>query len=83
MTPLNAKAVAFIALTRRIKGETMPIAWGYMRDATLPRKEMMGGLSFVGGVGSYGGGLDLGRSYGRAGSCVGVGLSVGPKELKS
>jgi hypothetical protein len=82
MTPLNAKAVAFIALTRRIKGETMPMAWGYMRDATLPRKEV-DGYSVVGYVGSGGGGFLLGGSRGGADSSGGVGLSVGSKELKS
>lgn len=81
MAPLNAKAVAFIALTRRIKGETMPMAWGYMRDATLPRKEV-GGRSFVGDVCSCGGRLELGGSDGGPDSGSGVGLSVGQKELK-
>lgn len=82
MTPLNAKAVAFIALIRRIKGETMPMAWGFMRDATLPRKEV-GGDSVVGGVFSSGDGFYLNRSRGSADSDGGVGLSVGSKELKS
>lgn len=82
MTPLNAKAVAFIALIRRIKGETMPMAWGFMRDATLPRKTV-DGLSLVGDVYSVGGMFYLDRSNGFAGSDVGVGLSVGPKEIKS
>lgn len=82
MTPLNAKAVAFIALTRRIKGEAMPMAWGFMRDATLPRITV-DGYSVVGGVVSIGGQLGLRRSVGYACSDGGVGLSVGPKEVKS
>ncbi len=82
MTPLNAKAVAFIALTRRIKGETMPIAWGFMRDATLPRKEV-DGYSVVGHVDSVGDRFNLHRSFGDANSGGGVGLSVGSKEIKS
>jgi hypothetical protein len=82
MTPLNAKAVAFIALVRRIKGEAMPLQWGFMRDATLPRKTV-DGSSFVGYVYSDGAGLGLRGSDGDAGSDLGVGLSVGPKELKS
>ncbi len=82
MTPLNAKAVAFIALTRRIKGEDMPITWGYMRDATLSRKTVVGG-SIVGFVLSSGDEFSLSGSSGDAYSNLGVGLSVGPKELKS
>lgn len=82
MTPLNAKAVAFIALTRRIKGEAMPMAWGFMRDATLPRKTV-GGRSVVGDVDSVDGQLYLYGSDGDAYSYGGVGLSVGPKEIKS
>lgn len=81
MTPLNAKAVAMIALTRRIKGEPMPMAWGYMRDATLPRKPVDGD-SYVGGVYSCGRRLSLDGSYGDAGSRGGVGVSVGPKQLE-
>ncbi|HEY1644910.1 MAG TPA: hypothetical protein VGF75_00815, partial [Candidatus Saccharimonadales bacterium] len=81
MTPLNAKAVAFIALMRRIKGEDMPMAWGWMRDATLPRKTVRGD-SIVGRVGSYDDRLRLRRSRGRADSYIGVGLSVGSKVLE-
>lgn len=81
MTPLNAKAVAMIALTRRIKGETMPMAWGFMLDATLPRKSVDGD-SVVGYVNSAGDQLRLNRSNGRARSGVGVGLSMGPKVLE-
>lgn len=77
MVPLDAKAVAFIGLMRRIKDETMPVAWGFMRDATLPRKTV-GGDSIVGGVRSDGDRLRLDRSYGNAGG-GGVGLSAGPK----
>ncbi|HVC35925.1 MAG TPA: hypothetical protein VNE40_00560 [Candidatus Dormibacteraeota bacterium] len=82
MTPLNAKAVAFIALVRRIKGEAMPMAWGYMRDATLSSKTV-DGVSLVGYVHSFGDRFGLDESDGYARSNVGVGLSVGPKELKS
>ena len=81
MTPLNAKAVAMIALTRRIKGESMPLSWGYMRDATLPRKTVDGD-SYVGYVNSLGVQLSLSGSLGHASSDSGVGLSVGPKELE-
>lgn len=80
MTPLNAPAVAMIALTRRIKGESMPMEWGYMRDATLPRKTVVG-ASIVGYVRSRGGELAFGRGVGLAYSGGGVGLSVGPKQL--
>ena len=80
MTPLNAKAVAFIALTRRIKGETMPISWGFMRDATLTRKEV-GDYSLVGNVDFDGNKFNLHGSRGDAFSDNGVGLSVGSKEI--
>lgn len=81
MTPLNAKAVAMIALTRRIKGQSMPMEWGFMRDGTLPRATV-GGVSFVGCVYSYGGQLKLSRSVGSAHSNGGLGVSVGPKQLE-
>jgi hypothetical protein len=61
LTPLNANAVAMIALTRRIKGQDMPFEWGFMRDATLPRRTV-GGDSVVGRVDSCDGRLLLGRS---------------------
>jgi hypothetical protein len=80
MTALNAKAVAMIALVRRIKGQTMPMARGFMRDATLNRHTV--GRSVVGGVCTVGGQLILYGSYGDSRSDAGVGLSVGPKELK-
>lgn len=82
MTPLNAKAVAFIALVNRIKGEAMPIGWGFMRDATLPR-ETVHGDSFVGIVYSVGDRFNLDGSDGDAYSRIGVGLSVGPKTLNA
>lgn len=82
MTPLNVNAVAMIALVRRIKGETMPMDWGFMRDATLPCKSVDGG-SFVGYVLSYGGQLVLDGSNGDSGAGSGVGLSVGPKDLEA
>lgn len=78
IAPLNAKAVAFMALVRRIKGEPMPLSWGFMRDATLPRKTV-GGSSCVGDVDSDGGQLKMNSSYGYALSDFGVGVSMGPK----
>src|SRR3990167_1812088 len=71
MTPLNANAVAMIALIRRIKGEAMPMEWGFMRDATLPRK-FVGGVSFVGDVYSRYGKLKLNDSNGNANPNNGV-----------
>jgi hypothetical protein len=82
MTPLNVNAVAMIALTRRIKGQDMPLEWGFMRDATLPRKTVDGD-SVVGYVFSDGGQLELDRSHGYSRSRDGLGLSVGPKVLES
>jgi hypothetical protein len=82
MESLTARDVAMIALTRRIKGESMPIQWGLMRDATLPRRTVDGD-SFVGVVCSNDGQLELVWSYGYAYSFVGLGLSVGPKSLEA
>lgn len=79
MRALSGRGVAMIALMRRIKGSSaMPMAWGFMRDGTLPRKTVDGD-SYVGGVDSGGGQLGFGRSVGIACSVFGVGLSVGPK----
>lgn len=87
MIPLNVSAVAMIALTRRIKGESIPVEWGFMRDATLPRITTVGGRSRVGSVfcrynDGHRGQLWLGRSRGEAKPNVGVGLSVGEMESK-
>lgn len=78
MLALSAENIAFIALLRRIKGEKMPLEWGFMRDATRPRRQA-GGRSWVGYVDSFGGPLKLRGSYGYASPEVGVGLSVGPE----
>lgn len=82
MTPLNAKAVAMIALVRRIKGQTMPMAWGYMRVAALTRKTV-DGVSCVGYVYSRRDHLRLRGSRGASSSSIGVGLSVGPKDIEA
>lgn len=76
VVPLDASAVGFIALMRRIKGERMPISCGVMHDASLPRRAVYAG-SFVGSVSSYVGQLHLGVMDGRAANYIGVGLSVG------
>lgn len=80
LTPLNAHAITMVALTRRIKGEAMPLDWGFMRDATLTRKDVGGGPTVVGDVNSREGRLKLGYSFGVAYPSNGVGLSVGPKD---
>jgi hypothetical protein len=78
MTPLNAKAIAYIGLVRRINGEYMPLERGCMRDGTLRRKKV-GGEPVVGDVSFSGGRLLLVYSDGYSDSKYGVGLSVGPK----
>jgi hypothetical protein len=80
MVVLDANAVGFIGLMRRIKGEPMPMSWGFMRDASLPRKTV-GGDSVVGCVDSLGGQLGFSNSLGYGNGYVGVGLSVGLKEV--
>ncbi|HET7060002.1 MAG TPA: hypothetical protein VFH99_01640 [Candidatus Saccharimonadales bacterium] len=82
MTPLNVPAVTMIALMRRIKGEAMPMEWGFMRDGTVPRATF-GARSYVGSVDSDGGQLELDGSRGRSRPDGGLGLSVGPKEFES
>lgn len=81
MTALNAKAVAFIGLVRRIKGEAMPVNFWYMRDATLPSKTFTA-YSLIGSVSFYQERFNLTGSEGQASSYYGVGLSVGPKEFQ-
>jgi hypothetical protein len=81
MTPLNAKGVAMIALIQRIKGEDMPFEYGWLNDATMPRRTVVGD-SLVGDVDSLDGQLRLDRSDGDAFPYDGVGLSVGPKEIE-
>ncbi len=81
MNPFTARDVSFLALVRLIKGESMPLKWGYMRDATLSRTTV-DGVSIVGRVRSYDDRLRLYRSAGRADSSVGVGVSVGHNPLE-
>lgn len=86
MQALGHRAFLLISLEQRIKGEPLPIKWGYMRDANLPRAKVYGprtepqGGWLVGGVYSNDGKLVLSTSYGGAYSDKGVGLSVGLKE---
>jgi hypothetical protein len=79
MAALNANAVAFISLMRRIKGEPMPMEWGFMRDASLGRKTV-DGHSVVGRVDSYEGRLEFRNSGGDGYGYAGVGLSVGSSQ---
>jgi hypothetical protein len=88
VTPLNAKAIVFIALMRRVMGEDMPLQWGAMRDATLPRRTMKSG-SYIGCMFSdyyddkaHLDGLNLDRSKGGVDLTEGVGLSVGPNNIE-
>jgi hypothetical protein len=36
MMPLNASGFAMVSLMRRIKGQSSPVTWGALRDASLP-----------------------------------------------
>ena len=60
----------------------MPLSWGFMRNASLPRK-VVDGFSVVGQVYSYSDQLKLNKSYGDADLNNGIGLSVGPKEFNA
>jgi hypothetical protein len=91
MIPLSVKDIAMIALTRRIKGENMPLEHGIMRDATLRTVEKLygpGGLQLshneyeVASI-DYHEKLRLRYSLGKARCLEGVGLSVGPNNLTS
>lgn len=78
VSALGHRAFLLLGLQRRITGQKMPLTWGYMRDANLPRTTV-GGSSVVGGVRSYDGQLYLLYSAGDADPGAGVGLSVGQK----
>lgn len=82
LTPLNDSAFAMLSLMARIKGEEMPLASGWMRDATKGRKTVDGD-SFVGNFRSNRSKLKFVRDNGNAYPHGGVGLSAGPKELSS
>jgi len=75
MTPLSARGILFIALTRLIKGQRLPLEWGYMNDATLRCKKTQDSL-ILGKVTSIGGNIHLTRSIGMANPQLGVGLSI-------
>lgn len=82
MTGLNTKAIAFISLVRRIKDQPEPIKQYIMYDPTLPVK-CVDRANRVGTVFFRNGGLRLEGCSGYKGSSYGVGLSVGPKDLRS
>lgn len=79
LTPINAAGFTMLALQARIKGEKLPVSWGFMRIPQLGRKTV-GGSSVVGDVRSDGGQLLFGDSYGNALGDDGVGLEVGQVE---
>lgn len=81
VTPLDSKAIAMITLMRRIKGQAMPLEWGCMRDATLPRRVLKNN-PVVGAVYSRGEQLNVGWSTGVPKDDVGLGLSVGPQKIE-
>jgi hypothetical protein len=83
MTPLNAKAIAYIGLVRRIKGEPMPLVWGCMHDGTMRDMKTGPGGSEVGSIRFYEDEFNLSATFGYARSDLGVGLSVGPKVLEA
>lgn len=82
MVPLNGPGVAMVALNRRMRGEVMPTEkWGFMYDATLPRKSPGGG-SVIGRITAFEDGmLRFGGDYGYKSDGAGVGISVGPKNI--
>jgi hypothetical protein len=84
LNALPARDVASLAIVRLIKGEKFPMEWGFMRDATLPRRTV-GGDSIVGGVYSSDGLLELAGSRGGSYSRAGVGVWVGqnPSEAQA
>lgn len=76
LTSLNVVDFAVMAFQGRIKGESMPITWGFMRTADSGRKSLGGG-SVVGGVRSDDARLFLVWSDGYRYDYGGVALSVG------
>lgn len=79
VSALGHRAFLLLGLQHRIKGQKMPVSWGFMRDGNLPRTKV-GRNSVVGFVSSRRGQLGLGYSDGDASPYGGVGLSVGLKE---
>lgn len=81
MVPLNGPGIAMLALARRLKGEAMPTeGWGFMLDATLPRKSPGGG-SVIGRITAEGDDMRFGGDYGYKSDGGGVGLSTGPTDI--
>lgn len=76
LTPINAAGFTILALQARIRGEKLPVSWGFMRIPQLGRKTVVG-YSVVGGVDSDGGQLGFGYSDGFGLGNAGVGLEVG------
>ena len=78
---LDHRDFAMLALMDRVRGvepEDMILSKGFMRVLRLGRRTVAG-VSYVGLVNSYGGQLRLSRSDGDAGSNLGVGVSMRPK----
>ncbi len=82
MKALGHRAFLMIALQHRIKGESVPLTDGHMRDASLPRTNQ-GRISVVAEVNSERTQLCLNSSRGYADPYRGVGLSVSQKEGKA
>lgn len=79
VSALGHRAFLLLGLQHRIKGQKMPVSWGFMRDGNLPRTKVARG-PVVGCVDSSWGQLSLRSSGGYAYLRGGVGLSVGLKE---
>lgn len=81
MQALGHRAIILITMEQRLKGESLPLEWGYMRDATLPRKTFDDD-TIIGDVDTHEGRLRLYRScgVGVASPNDGVGLLVRQKK---
>jgi hypothetical protein len=79
LTPINAAGFTMLALQARIRGEKLPVSWGFMRIPQLGRKSV-GRSSIVGSGSSYEGQLWFSHSAGRGFDHIGVGLEVGQVE---
>ena len=81
MTALNAKALVFIALIHRIKGEAKSIPWVKIRDATLAARTH-DRIQAVGAVDYAGDRFRLIRDNCSDDENSGVGISLGRKDLE-
>jgi hypothetical protein len=77
ISPLSDTAILGMVIEDRLAGrDTLPLDWGFMRVANLPRVNV-GGRSFIGAIQSRRSGVRLNESNGVEFGSGGVGVSMG------